>query len=192
MNIFFLFSAFREDSKVSHYIINKIQQGEHILYRIGDQSFPDLPDLLAFYKLHYLDTTPLRRPLQRKVERVVGKFDFEGSDSDDLPFKKGEILYIISKDEDQWWTAKNSVGQTGQIPVPYVQRVSFHNFFIELPFLTALICLFQYEDAHQSTIERPGSGGHLSHSLHSDNTLKKNNLNVSFLILFYYIFYAFS
>lgn len=129
----------------------------------------------------------MRRPLQRKVERVVGKFDFEGSDSDDLPFKKGEILYIISKDEDQWWTAKNSVGQTGQIPVPYVQRVSFHNFFIELPFLTALICLFQYEDAHQSTIERPGSGGHLSHSLHSDNTLKKNNLNVSFLKNFFII-----
>jgi proto-oncogene C-crk len=69
----------REDSKVSHYIINKIQQGDTILYRIGDQSFPDLPDLLAFYKLHYLDTTPLRRPLQRKVEKVIGKFDFEGS-----------------------------------------------------------------------------------------------------------------
>jgi C-crk adapter molecule crk len=41
-----------------------------------------------------------------------------------LAFKKGEILYIISKDEDQWWTARNSVGQTGQIPVPYVEIVS--------------------------------------------------------------------
>jgi hypothetical protein len=45
-------------------------------------------------------------------------------DSDDLAFKKGEILYIISKDEDQWWTARNSIGQTGQIPVPYVELVS--------------------------------------------------------------------
>lgn len=70
---------FREDSKVSHYIINKIQQSDQIVYRIGDQSFPDLPDLLAFYKLHYLDTTPLRRPALRKVEKVIGKFDFEGS-----------------------------------------------------------------------------------------------------------------
>ncbi|CRK91464.1 CLUMA_CG005131, isoform A [Clunio marinus] len=111
----------REDTKVSHYIINKIQQGDQIVFRIGDQSFSDLPELLAFYKLHYLDTTPLRRPAQRKVEKVIGKFDFDGSDQDDLPFKKGEILYIISKDEDQWWTARNSVGQTGQIPVPYVE-----------------------------------------------------------------------
>jgi hypothetical protein len=48
-------------------------------------------------------------------------------DSDDLAFKKGEILYIISKDEDQWWTARNSIGQTGQIPVPYVELVSFNS-----------------------------------------------------------------
>lgn len=75
----------KEDSKVSHYIINKIQQHHHstqplqTVYRIGDNSFIDLPELLEFYKLHYLDTTPLRRPVQRKVEKVLAKFDFEGS-----------------------------------------------------------------------------------------------------------------
>jgi hypothetical protein len=69
----------REDSKVSHYIINKIQQGEQTRYRIGDQMFPDLPQCLTFYKLHYLDTTPLIRPAPRRVEKVMGKYDFEGS-----------------------------------------------------------------------------------------------------------------
>lgn len=77
-------SIFREDTKVSHYIINKIQEKsiDQILYRIGDQSFNDLPELLAFYKLHYLDTTPLRRPAPRKLECVIGKFDFDGSVSE--------------------------------------------------------------------------------------------------------------
>lgn len=112
----------REDSKVSHYIINKIQQGDQTRYRIGDQMFPDLPGLLSFYRLHYLDTTPLIRPAPKRVERVVAKYDFEGSDADDLPFRKGEILTVISKDEEQWWTAMNSLGQTGSIPVPYVQK----------------------------------------------------------------------
>merc|ERR1712242_19878 len=88
----------REDSKVSHYIINKIQQGEQTRYRIGDQMFTDLPALLNFYKVHYLDTTPLIRPA----------------------VKKGETLTIISKDEEQWWTARNSLGQTGSVPVPYI------------------------------------------------------------------------
>lgn len=69
----------KEDLKVSHYIINKIQQNDQTIHRIGDQSFSDLPELLAFYILHYLDTTPLRRPVSRKIERVVGKFDFDGS-----------------------------------------------------------------------------------------------------------------
>ncbi|XP_073990443.1 crk proto-oncogene, adaptor protein [Rhodnius prolixus] len=112
----------REDSKVSHYIINKIQQDNQCRYRIGDQTFPDLPSLLAFYKLHYLDTTPLIRPAPRRADKVIAKYDFKGSDQDDLPFRKGEILTIVSKDEDQWWTARNSFGQIGSIPVPYVQK----------------------------------------------------------------------
>jgi len=113
----------REDSKVSHYIINKIQTGDQTRYRIGDQMFTDLPSLLNFYKLHYLDTTPLIRPAPKRVEKVQGKYDFDGSDPDDLPFKKGEILTIVSKDEENWWTARNSLGQTGSIPVPYVAKV---------------------------------------------------------------------
>lgn len=39
----------------------------------------------------------------------------------------GDILTVISKDEEQWWTARNSVGQTGSIPVPYVQKYDEDN-----------------------------------------------------------------
>ncbi|XP_065299502.1 adapter molecule Crk isoform X1 [Dermacentor albipictus] len=114
----------REENKVSHYIVNRVTQLEQTRFRIGDQMFPDIPSLLNFYKLHYLDTTPLVRPAAKKVERVKAKYDFEGSgDADDLPFRKGEVLTVISKDEDQWWTARNSLGHTGSIPVPYVEKV---------------------------------------------------------------------
>eukprot|EP00093_Oithona_nana_P000062 00062.XXX_2008_486_1 [CDS] Oithona nana genome sequencing. len=126
----------REDSKVSHYIINKIQQGEQTRYRIGDQMFTDLPALLNFYKVHYLDTTPLIRPAVKKVETVRAKFDFDGQDPDDLPFKKGEILTVISKDEEQWWTARNSLGQTGSIPVPYITVVTKKFFLMRYKFET--------------------------------------------------------
>jgi proto-oncogene C-crk len=43
------------------------------------QMFTDLPALLNFYKVHYLDTTPLIRPATKRVEKVIGKYDFEGS-----------------------------------------------------------------------------------------------------------------
>lgn len=48
-------------------------------------------------------------------------------DQDDLPFHRGEVLTIIRKDEEQWWTARNSSGQIGQIPVPYIDRVCTNN-----------------------------------------------------------------
>lgn len=126
-----------------------MQQQDHLVYRIGDQSFDNLPKLLTFYTLHYLDTTPLRRPAPKKVELVKGIFDFLGNvslmcfiffqkkkcqivitiisfakDQDDLPFQKGEVLTVVRKDEEHWWTARNSLGQVGQIPVPYIQTVS--------------------------------------------------------------------
>ena len=61
-NICFLFHC-REDTKTSHYIINRIQTGNSFRFRIGDQEFPDLPSLLEFYKTHYLDTTSLIKPV---------------------------------------------------------------------------------------------------------------------------------
>ncbi|CAG2104196.1 unnamed protein product, partial [Medioppia subpectinata] len=125
----------REDNKVSHYIINKIQpSADQTRFRIGDQMFPDVPALLNFYKLHYLDTTPLIRPASKRVEKVRARYDFEGSgDSDDLPFRKNEVLTVISKDEDQWWTARNSLGQTGSIPVPYVELMDESNHSMDGP-----------------------------------------------------------
>nr|WEL12730.1 crk-like protein [Halisarca dujardinii] len=44
-----------ENTKVSHYIITH----RNNMYLIGDQSFPDLPAVLDFYRVHYLDTTTL-------------------------------------------------------------------------------------------------------------------------------------
>ncbi|KAK2158174.1 hypothetical protein LSH36_175g03010 [Paralvinella palmiformis] len=108
----------KEDSKVSHYIINRIQVAGKIVFRIGDQEFSDVHQLLLFYKTHYLDSTPLRKPAPH--QKYMAKYDFAGRDDDDLPFKKGEVLIILAKDEDQWWTAQNSKGAKGSVPVPYI------------------------------------------------------------------------
>ena len=61
--------------------------------------------------------------IQAPREKYIAKFDFAGRDPEDLPFRRGDILTILQRDEDQWWTARNEEGDTGLIPVPYVQRV---------------------------------------------------------------------
>ncbi|XP_030648376.1 adapter molecule crk-like isoform X1 [Chanos chanos] len=137
-----------ENSKVSHYIINSIsnnrQSGSGVAsprFRIGDQEFDGLPALLEFYKIHYLDTTTLIEPTSRakhagfvssaaagapqrpeEAEYVRALFDFPGNDEEDLPFRKGDILRVLEKPEEQWWNAANQEGRAGMIPVPYVER----------------------------------------------------------------------
>ncbi|KAJ8286539.1 hypothetical protein GJAV_G00040330 [Gymnothorax javanicus] len=126
-----------ENSKVSHYIINSLPSKK---FKIGDQEFEHLAALLEFYKIHYLDTTTLIEPAPRypnqgsipaqvlapmddNLEYVRTLYDFTGSDTEDLPFKKGEILIILEKPEEQWWSAKNKEGRVGMIPVPYVEKL---------------------------------------------------------------------
>nr|XP_046244375.1 adapter molecule crk [Scatophagus argus] len=137
-----------ENSKVSHYIINSISNNRqsgpglaHPRFRIGDQEFDALPALLEFYKIHYLDTTTLIEPISKSKhtsfisvgpgggapprledEYVRALFDFPGNDEEDLPFKKGDILRVLEKPEEQWWNAQNSEGRAGMIPVPYVEK----------------------------------------------------------------------
>ncbi|XP_078508521.1 adapter molecule crk-like [Lissotriton helveticus] len=126
-----------ENKKVSHYIINSVPGR----LKIGDQEFDGLPSLLEFYKIHYLDTTTLIEPVSRSLpprggpgvplrppsdgddggEWVRTLYDFSGNDEEDLPFKKGEVLKVLAKPEEQWWTAQRSDGRMGMIPVPYVQ-----------------------------------------------------------------------
>lgn len=127
-----------ENSKVSHYIINSVSNNRQsgmgqTRFRIGDQEFDSLPALLEFYKIHYLDTTTLIEPVskskqsgviqkQEEAEYVRALFDFNGNDEEDLPFKKGDILRIRDKPEEQWWNAEDSEGRRGMIPVPYVEK----------------------------------------------------------------------
>nr|XP_006014629.2 PREDICTED: crk-like protein [Latimeria chalumnae] len=128
-----------ENSRVSHYIINSLANQR---FKIGDQEFDNLPALLEFYKIHYLDTTTLIEPASRHAAPVIGSgtalsmvaveenveyvrtlYDFAGNDAEDLPFKKGEILIIVEKPEEQWWSARNKDGRMGMIPVPYVEKM---------------------------------------------------------------------
>ncbi|XP_056645918.1 adapter molecule Crk [Diorhabda carinulata] len=146
----------KEDSKVSHYIINKTQLQDQPRYKIGDNFFKNIPDLLCFYKVHYLDTTPLIRPASKKVEKVIAKFDFDSKEKDDLSFKKGDILTILFKDEEQWWTARDKNGRTGSIPVPYVQKIEENHSPVEIP--------------------RPGSGGPASNISLQSEAAKRNQM----------------
>ncbi|XP_062504431.1 crk-like protein isoform X2 [Corticium candelabrum] len=73
---------------------------------------------------------PLQPPQQagpvlqeQALEMVEGLYKFESGDAEDLPFQKGDIMYILRKEEDGWWFARHSDGREGLIPVPYIKLV---------------------------------------------------------------------
>lgn len=51
----------------------------------------------------------------------VGKYDYDSRTDDDLSFRKGDLLYIISTEEGDWWYARSkSSSKEGYIPSNYV------------------------------------------------------------------------
>ncbi|KAL7079234.1 hypothetical protein ACQ4LE_001849 [Meloidogyne hapla] len=110
--------------RVNHYLIKREQQedGKQRFVISNNVAFVDIPSLLSHYKLRKLDSTPLIHPLGRPpIEKVIGRFKFEGERISDLPFDRGEILEILSKPEERWWMASNCLGNTGLIPANYVK-----------------------------------------------------------------------
>ena len=53
----------------------------------------------------------------------VGIYDFDGRRDGELSFKKGDLLYIISTDDGDWWFAQSvATGKGGYIPSNYVAK----------------------------------------------------------------------
>lgn len=62
---------------------------------------------------------------QMPPQRYVALFDFEATTPGDLGFKKGDALFVISKDDANWWTAKaSSTGKVGLIPGNYITPIN--------------------------------------------------------------------
>lgn len=66
-------------------------------------------------------TLPKPPPPDVNYPVYVGKYDYDSRTDDDLSFKKGDLMYIISTDEGDWWFARSKdSGREGYIPSNYV------------------------------------------------------------------------
>lgn len=62
-----------------------------------------------------------QKPEATNYPVYVGKYDYDSRTDDDLSFRKGDLMYIISTDEGDWWFAKSKEGgREGYIPSNYV------------------------------------------------------------------------
>lgn len=55
--------SMKEPNKVGHYLIHRRVSNSRAEFIIGNHSFPALPELLTFYKLHYVGEASLMYPI---------------------------------------------------------------------------------------------------------------------------------
>ena len=56
-------------------------------------------------------------PLYRAI------FDYSSENDEDLKFRKGDFLYIMNRDEGDWWYAKaKHTGREGYVPKNYIKK----------------------------------------------------------------------
>eukprot|EP00795_Rhopilema_esculentum_P009318 gene9318-17017_t len=60
---------------------------------------------------------------------ALAQHDFNTTESDELPFKKGDTLKILSKDQDKNWFKAENNGREGFIPKNYVE-IKPHEWFM--------------------------------------------------------------
>ena len=55
-------------------------------------------------------------------EEYVAAYDYDATAEGDLTFREGDILYVLSCDEDGWAQAVNVNGQQGTVPMNYLEK----------------------------------------------------------------------
>ena len=66
--------------------------------------------------------SPCSPPLVELINpKYVAKYDYSARTDGDLGFKRGDLLYIMNSDDEDWWLARaKHSGQEGYIPSNYV------------------------------------------------------------------------
>ncbi|RSH92865.1 hypothetical protein EHS25_008311 [Saitozyma podzolica] len=50
-------------------------------------------------------------------------YDYEGADTGDLSVQSGQIVNVLVKTSDDWWTCEDGNGQRGLVPAGYLKEI---------------------------------------------------------------------
>ncbi|GAB1607390.1 growth factor receptor-bound protein 2-like [Argonauta hians] len=109
--------------EVQHFKIYRQNDG-HFIWE--SDKFPTLGALVNFYKSSSVSRShhiTLKEIVKEQKVKARGIYEFTARGSDELSFKKGEIIDILDQHDLHWWSAQNLHNQTGLIPATYVELI---------------------------------------------------------------------
>ncbi|XP_049325973.1 intersectin-1 isoform X5 [Astyanax mexicanus] len=66
------------------------------------------------------EPTPPKLPTPNAVCQVIGMYDYAAQNDDELPFGKGQIINVLSREDPDWWKGELN-GSVGLFPSNYVK-----------------------------------------------------------------------
>jgi len=62
-------------------------------------------------------------PIEPQLPKCKAMYPYSATDSDELSFQEGDIIYIVSEDSSGWWNGKLINGKTGLFPSNYIEKI---------------------------------------------------------------------
>ncbi|XP_028837315.1 intersectin-1 isoform X3 [Denticeps clupeoides] len=69
------------------------------------------------------EPTPPKLPTPNAVCQVIGMYDYTAQNDDELPFGKGQIINVLSREDPDWWKGELN-GSVGLFPSNYVKMTT--------------------------------------------------------------------
>lgn len=110
-------------NEVQHFKVNRTDDK----YRVWSRSFKSLNDCIHFYRTTSISKTCHVLLTDRKLLKVVANYDYKPQDSEELELKRGDVVVVTKKQDDNWWEGQVVRGSTvsrGLFPMTYVTVIS--------------------------------------------------------------------
>uniref|UniRef100_A0A671VEA4 Osteoclast-stimulating factor 1 n=1 Tax=Sparus aurata TaxID=8175 RepID=A0A671VEA4_SPAAU len=111
-------------NEVQHFKVLRDGAGRYFLWVVKFNSLNQLVEYHRSSSVSRSQTIYLRdmKEMQQTMQ-VKALFDFEAKEKGELSFKRGEIIQVLDKIDDNWWTGACK-GHTGIFPQNYVTPVN--------------------------------------------------------------------
>ncbi|CAJ0942961.1 unnamed protein product, partial [Mesorhabditis belari] len=103
---------------VQHFKVLRDQSGKYYLWEL---KFNSLNELVQYHRTASISRTDtiLLRDMDVEATFVQALFDFNPQEPGELAFKRGDIITLLNRDDENWWEGKLN-DQGGMFPANYV------------------------------------------------------------------------
>uniref|UniRef100_A0A7I4Z6R7 Growth factor receptor bound protein 2 n=1 Tax=Haemonchus contortus TaxID=6289 RepID=A0A7I4Z6R7_HAECO len=106
------------EDTIQHFKVLRDNSGKYFLWSV---KFKSLNELVRYHRTASVSRTHtiLLQDLDLETKFVQALFDFNPQEEGELPFKRGEIITLINKDDMNWWEGSLN-NKRGVFPANYV------------------------------------------------------------------------